>query len=96
LGCVTLKAIKTEIEECYELARGCAEKAKAEADPQRRQEFLDMERRWLFLARSYEFTERLGGVPMYSEFPGSESGSETGSPQKRVPVGGEPHRGRGG
>ena len=43
-----LKAIKTEIEECYELARGCAEKAKAEADPQRRQEFLDMERRWLF------------------------------------------------
>jgi hypothetical protein len=91
-----LKAIKTEIEECYELARGCAEKAKAEADPQRRQEFLDMERRWLFLAHSYEFTERLGGFPVYSEFPGSESGSETGSPQKRVPVGGKPHRGQGG
>ena len=39
-----LKAIKREIEECYELARGCAEKAKAEADAQRRQEFLDMEK----------------------------------------------------
>ena len=58
-----LKAIKREVEECYELARGCAEKAKAEADPQRRQEFLDMERRWSFLAHSYEFTERLGGSP---------------------------------
>jgi hypothetical protein len=45
-----------------------------------------MERRWLFLAHSYEFTERLGGFPVYSEFPGSESGSETGSAQKRVPV----------
>jgi hypothetical protein len=91
-----LKAIKREIEECYELARGCAEKAKAEADPQRRQEFLDMERRWLFLAHSYEFTERLGGSPVYSEFPGSESGSETDGAQKRVPMGGEPYRGQSG
>jgi hypothetical protein len=91
-----LKAIKREIQECYQLARECAEKAKAEVDPQRRQDFLDMERRWLFLAHSYEFTERLGGFTVYNEFPGSESGSETGSAQKRVPVGGEPYRGQGG
>ena len=91
-----LRAIKTEIEECYELARGCAEKAKAEADPQRRQEFLDMERRWLFLAHSYEFTERLGGSPVYSEFPGIESDSGTDGAQKRVPMGGEPYRGESG
>ena len=82
LGYDMLKAIKREIEECYELARGCAEKAKAEADAQRRQEFLDMERRWLFLAHSYEFTERLGGSPVYSEFAGSELGSETDGAQK--------------
>jgi hypothetical protein len=33
-------AIKREIKECYELARECAEKASAEADPQRREDFL--------------------------------------------------------
>jgi hypothetical protein len=55
-----------------------------------------MKRRWLFLAHSYEFTERLGGFPLYSEFPGSESGSETDGAQKRVPMAGEPHRGQGG
>jgi hypothetical protein len=26
-----------------------------------KEDFLDMERRWLFLARSYEFTERVTG-----------------------------------
>ena len=45
-----------------------------------------MERRRLFLAHSYEFTERLGGSPVYSEFPGSELGSETDGAQKRVPM----------
>ena len=96
LGCVMRKTIKREIEECYELARECAEKASAEADPQRREDFLEMKRRGLFLAHSYEFTERLGGFPLYSEFPGSESGSETDSAQKSAPMGGEPYRGQGG
>jgi hypothetical protein len=52
--------LSEDVRECYELAKDCALRAKAEADPQLRQDFLDMERRWLFLARSYEFTRRLG------------------------------------
>jgi len=41
-------------------ARGelCAEAA-TEADPKLKDDFFTLERRWLFLARSYEFTERL-------------------------------------
>ena len=31
--------------------------------PELRQDFLDMERRWLSLARSYEFAERLASFP---------------------------------
>lgn len=54
--------LSEDIRECYQLAKECARRAKAEADPRVRQDFLDMERRWLFLARSYEFTRQLGGV----------------------------------
>jgi len=36
----------------------CAEAA-TEADPKLKDDFFTLERRWLFLARSYEFTERL-------------------------------------
>jgi hypothetical protein len=52
--------LSEDIRECYQLAKECARRAKAEADPRLRQDFLDMERRWLFLARSYEFTRRIG------------------------------------
>jgi hypothetical protein len=52
--------LSEDIRECYQLAKDCAVRAKAEVDPQLRQDFLDMERRWLFLARSYEFTRRIG------------------------------------
>ena len=58
--CFNAGRLSEDIRECYQLARDCALRAKAEADPQLRQDFLDMERRWLFLARSYEFTRRLG------------------------------------
>ena len=47
------------IRECLEHAEDCARKAAAQTDPRLKEDFLDMERRWLFLARSYEFTENL-------------------------------------
>jgi hypothetical protein len=43
-------------------AEDCARKAAAQTDPNLKENFLDIERRWLFLARSYEFTERLGDL----------------------------------
>ncbi|MGC2080730.1 MAG: hypothetical protein WA728_32895 [Xanthobacteraceae bacterium] len=48
-----------EICECYRHAEDCALKATAHTDAQQKQCFLDLEQRWLFLARSYEFSERL-------------------------------------
>jgi hypothetical protein len=52
-----------EICECYRHAEDCARKATAQLDQKLKQDFLedflDLEQRWLFLARSYEFTQRL-------------------------------------
>ena len=54
-----LNNLSKQIRECLRHAEDCARKAAAQTDPQLKENFLDMERRWLFLARSYEFTERV-------------------------------------
>jgi len=58
-GRVVLNNLSEEIRECYRHADDCALKAIAHTDAQLKQDFLDLEQRWLFLARSYEFSERL-------------------------------------
>jgi hypothetical protein len=55
-----LNNLSVEIRECYRHAHDCARQAAFQTDPQLKQDFLDAEGRWLFLARSYEFTEQLG------------------------------------
>jgi hypothetical protein len=55
-----LSNLSVQIRECLEHAEDCARKAAAQTDPRLKQDYLDMERRWLFLARSYQFTDRLG------------------------------------
>lgn len=54
-----LNNLSDDIVECYRHAEECARSAHGERDAGLRQDFLDMERRWLFMARSYEFSERL-------------------------------------
>jgi len=54
-----LKNLSEEIRECLLHAENCARKAAAQSCPKLKQDFLELERRWLYLARSYEFTERL-------------------------------------
>jgi hypothetical protein len=54
-----LKNLSEEIRECHRHAEDCARKAAAQIDLQLKADFVDLEMRWLFLARSYEFTERL-------------------------------------
>jgi len=54
-----LKNLSEEIRECYRHAEDCARKAAAQTDPKRKENFLELERRWRFLARSWEFAERL-------------------------------------
>jgi hypothetical protein len=57
---VMLESVSEQIRECYEHAEDCARKAAAQTDQGLRQDFLDMERRWLALAKSYELSDRLG------------------------------------
>ena len=57
-----LDSVSEHIRDCLQHAEDCARKAAAQTDPRLKQDFLDMERRWLFLARSYEFTERLNDL----------------------------------
>jgi hypothetical protein len=48
-----------QIRECLRYANDCAQQANVSSDPARRQELLDTQLRWLSIARSYEFSERL-------------------------------------
>ncbi len=51
--------LSDEIEECRRYAEDCRQRARAATDLVLRAELSDMEERWLYLARSYEFTERV-------------------------------------
>ena len=54
-----LNNLSEQIRECLQHAENCARKAAAQSCPKLKQDFLELERRWLYLARRYEFTERL-------------------------------------
>jgi hypothetical protein len=54
-----LDDVSEQIRECLRHAEDCARNAAAQTDPTLKADFLDMERRWLFLARSYELTGQL-------------------------------------
>jgi len=54
-----LSNVSEHVRECYEHAEYCARKAAAQTDPRIKQDYLDLERHWLTLARSYEFSDRL-------------------------------------
>jgi hypothetical protein len=54
-----LENLSEKIRECYQHAEDCERQAKIQTDPALRQDFLDSAARWIKLAHSYEFTERL-------------------------------------
>ena len=54
-----LQTLDSEISECYLHAAKCSCSAAQSRDPLTKQDFLDMQRRWLCLAHSYEFAELL-------------------------------------
>ena len=54
-----LNNLSEQIRDCLRHAEDRARQAAAQPCPTLKEDFLDMERRWLFLARSYEFTERV-------------------------------------
>ena len=54
-----LNNLSEQIRDCLEHAEECARRAAAQTDPALRDDFLRLEKRWLELARSMEFAERL-------------------------------------
>jgi PAS domain S-box-containing protein len=48
-----------QIQTCFDRAFDARRNAERTADPVRKADFIEMEKRWLALAQSYEFTERL-------------------------------------
>lgn len=54
-----LQKLSEQIRECYQHAEDCSRQANEQRDPKLRDDFLDCERRWLRLARSYELAERI-------------------------------------
>ena len=54
-----LQKLSEEIQECYRHADECRQRAEKAFTEKGRQEFIDVERRWLSLAHSYEFAEGL-------------------------------------
>jgi GAF domain-containing protein len=53
-----LLKLSGQISECLALAADARERANAATDPRRKDDFLDMERRWLRLLESYRFVEQ--------------------------------------
>ena len=54
--------LSEQIRDCYRHAQDCARKAAKQTDPNLKQDFLELEESWLFLARSFKFNERLGDL----------------------------------
>jgi two-component sensor histidine kinase/PAS domain-containing protein len=58
-GCVVLQQLSEQVRDCHRRAADAKAQAGAIADPALKRSYLDLEDRWLFLARSHAFTESL-------------------------------------
>jgi hypothetical protein len=65
--CVMLQNLGEQIRECYRRAEQSRRFAETALTPSVREDFFAMERRWLSLAHSYEFSERLSASQKRSE-----------------------------
>ena len=62
-----LANLSPEVRECLSHAEDCAERAKIEPNPAIQRDFIEMERRWLKLARNYQSFERLQTFSAHQE-----------------------------
>jgi hypothetical protein len=62
-----LANLSAEVRECLWHAEECAERGKIEPNPATRRDFIEMEGRWLKLARSYQSLERLRTFSAHQE-----------------------------
>jgi two-component sensor histidine kinase len=59
--------LSEQVRDCLRRAEECGQCAKIEADPALARNFLEMEGRWLSLARSYQFVEQLEDFTSYNK-----------------------------
>ena len=64
--CAMPKSLSNQIRECYLRAEECRCWAETASPPSIRNDYLAMERRWLSLARGYEFAEQLDSFTHHS------------------------------
>jgi hypothetical protein len=64
--CVMLQNLSEQIRECYRRAEQSRRVAETARTPSVREDFFAMERRWLSLAQSYEFSEPLSASQKHS------------------------------
>jgi hypothetical protein len=62
-----LQDLSPEVRECLRHAEDCAQRAKIEPNPTVQRDFFDMERRWLKLARSYQYLEQLSSFTAHNQ-----------------------------
>jgi hypothetical protein len=62
-----LQNLSDEVRECLQRAEQSAQRAKGEPNPAIKRDFLDMKRRWLKLARSYQFLDQLGSFTTHNK-----------------------------
>jgi hypothetical protein len=73
-----IRNLNDEIEECRRYAEDYRRRAQDASDPALRAELSDMEERWIYLARSYEFTERVALTLSRWRDEGEQSHSSSG------------------
>jgi hypothetical protein len=59
-----LQKLSEDIRECYQRAEQCRWAAETAHSPSAKDDFLHMEQRWISLAHSYEFANRLSHFTM--------------------------------
>jgi len=57
-----LNNLSEQVRQCHLHAEHCARQAGVQIDPKLKNDFLEMEGRWLMLARSYEFAQQLADI----------------------------------
>jgi PAS domain S-box-containing protein len=81
-----LQNLSEEIRLCYERAAEAKERADQLLDPEAKADFLNMERRWLLLARSYEFGERLDDFTRENARQVKRAGATVSMSHRQAPV----------
>jgi PleD family two-component response regulator len=81
-----LQNLSDEVRLCYERAAEAKERADMMRDPEAKADFLNMERRWLLLARSYEFGERLDDFTRENMRQAKCGFAMAPAPQRQAPV----------